>query len=110
MEPVSHSDRLVAVERQYIEMLRDLSAMRKAAKRVEGSYRRLTLLLNQEAAGRKRQVDKLEHYGGWILLITVSGGFLVRSLVRGSSGSGMTSFLRCRLGGQDDRAEQDSPL
>ena len=75
MESVSHSDRLVAVERQYMEMLRDLSAMRKAAKSVEGSYRRLTLLLNQEAAGRKRQVDKLEHYGGWLLLITGLGGF-----------------------------------
>ena len=47
----------------------------KAAKSVEGSYRRLTLLLNQEAAGRKRQVDKLEHYGGWLLLITGLGGF-----------------------------------
>ena len=75
VEPVSHADRLLAVERQYMEMARDINAMQKAATRMEGSYRRLYRALDNESAGRERQAEKLEHYWRWTLLITGLGGF-----------------------------------
>ena len=69
------SDRLAAVQRQYVEMEQNIAALNKAEKQAEKSYIELNQLLEKEQRARNWMVRDLKYHWLWTVSIAFIGGF-----------------------------------
>ena len=69
------SDRLAAVQRQYVEMEQNIAALNKAEKQAEKSYLELNRLLEKEQQARNWMVRDLKYHWLWTVSIAFIGGF-----------------------------------
>ena len=69
------SDRLAAVQRQYVEMEQNIATLNKAEKQAEKSYIELNQLLEKEQRARSWMVRDLRYHWLWTVSIAFIGGF-----------------------------------
>ena len=93
---MSLSERLAAVQRQYAEMERNIAELKRAAGAAEGSYQRLTRLVNQQIEEQERIVASLKYWWRWTLMIAFIGGFFgaVSSAAASWLWDGLVALLR----------------
>ena len=69
------SDRLAAVQRQYIEIEQNIGELNKAEKQAQKSYGELNRLLEKEQQARNWLVRDLRYHWLWTVAIAMIGGF-----------------------------------
>ena len=69
------SDRLAAVQRQYVEMEQNITALNNAEKQAKENYLELNRLLEKEQQARNWMVRDLRYHWLWTVSIAFIGGF-----------------------------------